>query len=137
MPKPLSMDLRIRVAKRCQCPGQTVDEIADLFAIGTATVKRIKAAARKGDLSPKPHAGGQRRKLSREDEEVVRQLLATQNDAILREWVGRIKRELGIVLSVPTMSRTLARMGITRKKRRCAPPSVTPNVSKTSERTTA
>ena len=125
MPRPYSLDLRVRVAERCQDPTQTIDEIAEWFGLGTATVKRFKAAAKAGDLSPKPPGGGKPRKIPNEDEETIRRLLATKNDSTLKEWVARIKVELGTVLSITTMSRTFERMEITRKKGVFMPPNGT------------
>ena len=65
------------------------------------------------------------RKLDETDERALITLLEEKNDQTLAELVEQMEQRHHVHVSVSTMSRTLHRMGITRKKGRWVPASKT------------
>lgn len=72
----------------------------------------------KGDVSPLPHGGGQRPRVAPDKHELLRSLVQRVPDATLAELADAFAAETGIKPSVPTMFRTLDRLGLSRKKSR-------------------
>jgi transposase len=65
-----------------------------------------------------PHAGGQKPKLKPEQLEIVRQLVSSNNDAILEDLCDRFYKKTQLVVSRATMGRILYQLNLTRKKKR-------------------
>ena len=124
MPEPLSVDLRKRIVAAYESGDVTRDEVAELFQVGRASVNRLVRRFREtGNIEPSPHGGGKPRKLDAKGEKALRGLLVDRPDATIPEFVDMLERLSGRVVSTSTMSRALARLGFTRKKR----PSSLPN----------
>ena len=69
-----------------------------------------------GTVEPRAHGGGQRAKLSQEQEAVVADLVAENNDAILVELCEQLEQRVGVRISRATMGRYVQKLKLTRKK---------------------
>ena len=138
MPKPYSADLRERVLLADEA-GLPPPAVAQRFGIGLATVYLWRQQARaEGRRCAKPHAGGRARGIDTAGEATLRALVAERNDRTLDEYRELLAARSGSKqVSRPTLCRALRRLGLRRKKRRCAPASGTATTSKRSGRSSA
>lgn len=120
MPAALSLDLRERVVRELETTSKTQLEVAAQFRIGVATVKRLVRRKREtGGLAPKVNRGPvSLRKIREDGQELIRTWLTVEPDLTNWELADRYTMETGVTVSPATISRTLARMDWTRKKRR-------------------
>ena len=122
------MDPRQRIVRAWQKETARVPELAERFSVGTATVKRLSRRFREtGSIEPRPHAGGQRPKIPGEKLPQVRRFLEANPDWSVDELAEAYNRQEGTTVSRSTMSRTIARLGFTRKKSPSLPRNATPN----------
>ena len=117
-----SRDLRERVVAACDEGGDTRAEIAERFSVSESWVRRLLQRRREtGSITPKPRGGGQPPAFAGEAAERLRQAVAADPDATLKELAGAS----GVACSTSAVDRALKRLGITRKKRRSGRPSRT------------
>jgi transposase len=114
--KAYSEDLRLRIVAAVD-GGMPRSAAARVFGVGRATVKRYLALRREtGSLAPRPRCGPPPTKTA-----TLRQALpgrlAAAPDATLVEHCAWYEQFTGVRVSGPTMSRLIARLGWTRKKR--------------------
>jgi transposase len=119
MPLPYSTDLRERVLVAYEHGEGTAAALARRFRVALNTVKNwVRAAESEGRRMAKPLGRGPEPRLGMAEREVLRQLVAADNDATLAEYGARLAGQTGIHVSRPVLSVTLKRLGLTRKKRR-------------------
>jgi transposase len=119
--KPLSMDLRERLLDAVDKKQMTRLDIARIFNVSTAIIRRFVQRRREGEsIAPKPHAGGPKPVLQEPQLELLRAAVAEKNDATLVE-LGQALAKHGIVVGKTTVSKGLKKLGLTRKKRRSGP----------------
>jgi transposase len=129
-----SMDLRQRIVDALQEERATIDSVAQRFAVSAASVKRYKRLlARTGSLSPKP-LPGRVPKVMPDQEERLRELVASRTDWTLERLCQSWQEETGTSVAIDVMARTLARLKITYKKRAASPKSGTKRSGKRSEK---
>jgi transposase len=117
MPKPLSIDLRKRIALACETKKIGQEEIAKIFSVGSATVKRIWRLWReKRDVTPMPHGGGMPRKIDIKGETKVMELVREKQDRTTQELTDAYNKTAKIKVSRPNMGRVVLRLKLTRKK---------------------
>src|SRR5262245_4030686 len=115
------VELRERVVEAVDQQQETVAEIAQIFGVTERYIyKLLKQRQERGDLSPLPHGGGARPKLSEEKKEKVVALVAKVPDATLAELRGEIKKQLRLEVSMGTVWNLLDALRLTRKKRPAA-----------------
>ena len=118
-----SMDLRVRVvAAHAECGSSA--QVAEAFDVSESWVRRMSQLAREagGDLSPKPPGRkADQRAYDDADRLAIRALIAARPDATLAE----VAEAIGRPACPGTVSRTLARLALPRKKSRRTPPSGT------------
>jgi transposase len=115
------VELRERVVEAVDQQHGTVSEIAQIFGVTERDVyKLLKQRQERGDLSPLPHGGGARPKLSEEKKGKVVALVAKVPDATVAELRGEIKKKLRVDVSMGTVWNLLDSLGVTRKKRPAA-----------------
>jgi transposase len=137
MPKPYSADLRERVL-RADAAGLAPAVVAERFGVGLSTVYLWRQQARAdGRRCAKPHGGGRARGIDPAGEAILRGLVTERNDRTLDEYIELLTAGGGPRVSRPTLCRALQRLGLRRKKRRCAPASETAPTSKRSGRSSA
>jgi transposase len=116
MPRGYSRDLRERLLQ-AEASGRSVVEIAAMTGVSPSSLHRWKRTAAAGaSLAPRTSPGGPR-KIGPADEAALRAQVAATPDATLAEhcaaWVASGQQPV----SPATMSRSLARLGLSRKKR--------------------
>jgi transposase len=138
MPKPYSADLRERVLL-ADAAGLPPAVVAERFGVGLSTVYLWRQQARaEGRRCAKPHSGGRARGIDTAGEAILRGLVAERNDRTLDEYRELLAvRSGGPRVSRPSLCRVLRRLGLGRKKRRCAPASGIAPTSKRSGRFSA
>ncbi len=117
MPRPYPLELRLRVVAAVEEDGDTYEQAADRFKVGVASVDRWLALARKGELAPKPNRNGHQPVIRDGLEEDLRALLRERSEDTLPELCDRFEERTGVQVSTSTMSRSIRRLGFTRKKR--------------------
>ena len=118
MPKPFSIDLRRRIVAAYEEATATFREIAERFSVGEATVNRfVNRFRREGTVEPKPHGGGTAPLLGEQEHAQIAALVAEKPDRTIAELVSELSRQHGLTVSPATMSRTIAKLRLTRKKR--------------------
>ena len=130
MPRAYSADLRGRVLADCEA-GLGRAAAARRYHLGERTVYRWLHEARHDDRrEAKPRAGG-RRPVVAGTENVLHELATgpTTGDATLAEQAALYEARTGRRLSPATLCRAFQRLGLTRKKRPCAPTSRTGTTS--------
>jgi transposase len=115
-----SMDFRIAVARAYdECGSST--EVAEQFGCSESWVRRlIQRQRERGTLEPLPSARqDDQRTYDDADEQTIRELIKSKPDATLAE----VAEALGKLAHPCTVSRTLARLNLPRKKSPRTPPS--------------
>src|SRR5215212_198157 len=111
-----TIDLRQRILQAVD-EGCTCEEAAALFEVHVATVRRYqRLRTLQGDLAPRTSPGRSLR-IKPSEEAALRAQVAAYPDALLAEHCDRWAEQTRQVVSVATMSRTLARLKLTRKKK--------------------
>jgi transposase len=129
MPAPLSLDLRQRIldASRTLSASKT----AERFSVGIRTVQRIQALDKAtGSIAPKtPKTKGRAPILGASDRAFFENLIAEDVSMTQAEMARRFTEETKRPVARPTVAATLAKWGITRKKRARAPRSASAKTS--------
>ena len=122
MKKTLSVDLRKRVLAAYDKGQGTREEIAERFCVSLGMVKKLLQQRRRiGDIAPQHHRSGRKPVLLSEHRRQARQLLQGKPDLTLEE----LRKAMALDCSLVAIHYMLADMGLTYKKRRCAPASRT------------
>jgi len=115
---PYSVDLRQRIVAAV-ASGMARNEVVRTFHVSAATVRRyLKQQREHGDLTPCAHTGGRQAQIGPQQHPALQELIAATPDATLAEICLQWQQLSGVLLSQATMSRALAQIGWTRKKRR-------------------
>jgi transposase len=121
MPRPYSADLRERVLLAHEHGEGGATALARRFRVGLSTLYRWFEEAREGRRVARLMGHG--RLPLGGAEEVLRALVAEQNDATLAEYAERFAARTGRRRSLSAICRGLRRLGLPRKKRPSMPPS--------------
>ena len=115
--KTYSLDLRQRVVAAVDRGEFSEEKIAELFEVGLSWIKKLLHQRRElGHIEPLPHGGGNKPLLDAERLALLQSELEEHSDATLKELCQRVRGAGGKTVSLSTMSRTLAKLGYTRKK---------------------
>ncbi len=117
--KSYSTDLRQKIVQAYTRRLGSQRALAEMFGVSMSFVEKLlRRHRRTGDVAPKPHAGGQKRRLESAAETVMREAVRTTPDITWEDLCARVADTPGLRVSVPTMCRALQRLGLPRKKRR-------------------
>jgi transposase len=120
--KPYSTDLRERVLHAVD-QGTPRQQIVEVLEVSRSTIKRyLRQRRQTGQLAAKPIPGRPPKKGAALDAELTAQLMA-HDDATLEQHCQFWQDSHGVQVSTASMSRAIARLGWTRKKRHWVPPS--------------
>jgi transposase len=109
-----SQDLRERVVRACDEQRGTHQDLAKLFGVSTAWIRRLLQRRREtGSFAALPHAGGHRSKLGDHQRQQLLVLVVEDPDATL----AQLRERLGAFVHLSTLHRALARCGLTLKKK--------------------
>ena len=115
--KPYSLDLRERVVAAVEAGEMSRQRVAKVFGVSYYWIKKLFRQKRdRGTIAPLPHGGGQKPQLDEKRLRALRQEVSRHPDATLQEFCKKVRGVDGAPVSVPTMSRTLRKLGFTRKK---------------------
>ena len=124
---PYSIDLRTRVLAACDA-GKLTSEVAALFTVSPAWVRRLKQHRRErgGDIAPRTGGGGgARASRTKIDRGRLADLVKERPDATLVE----LRDRLGVDVTPWAVGKALLELGLTYKKSRSARPSRTARTS--------
>jgi transposase len=114
----LSIDLRERAVSAYIPEKTTIQEVAKLFKIGTATLSRwLRRRRETGSLLPYKKGGFSSPKISDKDLSIIHNIVEEKPDRILLELCVEYEKRANIKVSTSTMDRALRRANITRKKK--------------------
>ena len=118
----LSLDLRQRIISTCDRGEGTQEQVARRFGVSYGMVKKLLQQRRKtGCIKPRHHLAGRKKKIVAEHRIAIRKQLQRKPDMTLAE----LRDALGLECTLPAIHYVLVDMGLTYKKRRCAPASRT------------
>ena len=116
--KAYSPDLRQRIIDLYNNGDGSVRGLAKRFQVSPDFVHRLIQRYRAtGSVPPKPHAGGSKPTLQVEHHRVLQELIAADNDATLPQLAERLAEQTQVKVSPSTISRTLSKLNISRKKK--------------------
>jgi transposase len=119
--KPYSQDLRDRVLGAIDSGACSQTAAAQKYSVSLSFVQKLLKRVREtGSSAAKPAAGGVRRRLA-VAEKVIRAEVKRNPDTTLKALCERVETELGLRADDSMMSRELARLGLTLKKRSSTP----------------
>ena len=125
--KTTSLDLRERILAAYDEGEGTREDIAKRFRVSLGMVKKlIQQRRHTGDIKAQHHRAGRKPMLVAEHQRQFRTLLTEKPDLTLRE----LRELLSLQCSVQAIHVVLVKMGLTYKKRRCAPASKTGPISR-------
>jgi len=128
LPSPQSEDLRQKVVDAVEERGETYEEAADRYEVGRASVSRwLRRLRETGSVAPAA-MGGRRRGLGPADVELVGELVKEAPDRTIAElkdawrspevtWAFGSEAAANKETSTGAISRALAKLGLTRKKK--------------------
>lgn len=116
-----SQDLRQRVLAKCDA-GKSSDEVAQLFDVSSAWVRRLKQRRRElHTIEPLPRRYGPHPTLTSEHEQQLKKLVQEQPDATLAE----LQAQLPVKVHISRICRALQKLELTFKKKSSMPRSKT------------
>ena len=116
--KAYSLDLRERVVAAYEHGKGSIAEVAEQFNVGQTFVKKMLRQKREqGSVAPLAHGGGRQPSLSDKEHCFLRQKVQEQPDVSLSELQDHLERKAQVIVSRPTIHRSLRASGLTRKKR--------------------
>lgn len=122
-----SQDLRDRVLAACD-RGMATKQIADLFTVSSAWVRRVKQRRRENSqVTPRAMGGLRVIKINMEQ---LRKLVEQTPDATVRELHLQLQSLYGVKCSESAVGMALGRLGFTFKKRQSMPQSRNDRMSK-------
>ena len=132
--KAYSNDLRLKIVETIQTNELPQVQIAEQFGVSKSFVEKLWYRFRTtGSYKAKAHAGGVERFL-KNDERLIRELVAEQSDATLAELCAKVAEQTGKpVVTTATMCVELQRLGLPLKKSRFTPPSAIRSESRREE----
>ncbi len=118
--KAYSVDLRQKIIEAHNQKEGSQRQLAKRFRVSLSFIENLlKRYRTEGTVEPRAHGGGRVAKLSREQEQVLVNLVAEDNDAILVELCARLDEQTGVKVSRATMGRVVQKLKLTRKKKLC------------------
>jgi transposase len=116
MPAPISMDLRLRMARAVE-RGSSIRAAARRFAVSpSAAIKLMQRVRATGRAAPARY-GGHRRPLLAPHQADLRKLVAATPDRTLAELQAELQRRCGVRAGLSTIHNALHRLGLRHKKR--------------------
>lgn len=120
MSAPLSKDLRERIFA-AKAEGLSHGKISREMRVSVSAITRLLALYREtGKLDARPRNAGRKPRLDEETLQKIRERIEAQPDVSLNELI----EEYSLPVSAPALCNTInKKLGLRRKKKRCAPPS--------------
>lgn len=114
-----SIDFRKKILSAWENKEGTQRELAKRFKVSLSFIRDFLRRYREtGEIAARPQGGDRRSKLKGQKEELLKIMVTEQSDIYLREIQEVIKEHEGIEVSISSLSRTLNRLNLKRKKKR-------------------
>ena len=118
----LSLDLRTRILSTYDEGRSTREEVARRYRVSLGMVKKLLQQRRAtGSIAPRHHRSGRKPRILATHHRQMRALLRRKPDLTLAE----LRRAVALGCTLPAIHYALVKMGLSYKKRRCAPASKT------------
>jgi len=112
-----SLDLRKKILTAWQNKEGTQRDLAERFKVSLSFIRDLLRRYRETkEIAAKPQGGDHRSKIRGEDQEKLRTIVTEQNDIYLREIQETLAQQNGIKMSISSLSRTLKKLNLGRKK---------------------
>jgi len=112
-----SIDLRRKILSAWENKENTQRELATRFKVSLSFVRDLLRRYRETDeIAPKPQGGDRRSKVKGKAEELLKTMVRERNDIYLREIQAVMAERVGIKVSLSSLSRTMHRLKLNRKK---------------------
>lgn len=119
--KAYSLDFRQKIVDCYEKGGISQRQLAKRFCVAPSfIIKLLKQYKQTRELSPKPRPG-RPRKLNVEHHRTVQEWIEEQPDLLLSEVSERLTQQFSVEVSESTLSRTMHRLGLSRKKKVSTP----------------
>lgn len=113
-----SIDLRQKILSAWQNKEGTQRDLAKRFKVSLSFIRDFLRRYREtAEIAPKPQGGDRRSKVKGKDQEFLKIMVTEQSDIYLREIQEAMKDRRGIKVSISSLSRTLNRLKLNRKKK--------------------
>ena len=110
------IDLRWRIVWAYLTQNSTLPEIANVFSVSERTIRRyIQLFYQTGDVQPSDGKHGPQKLLGDHEQLVLLRMIMTRPGIYLHELQTSLHERFGVVISLPTICRTLKYMGCTRQ----------------------
>lgn len=121
-----SDDLRCKLLSAYDRGEGSLPQLARRFSVSVGWAKKISSQRKRtGQAERVPHRPGRKLTAGPEAQQQVKSWFVSQPDLTLVEVQARLKREAGVVISIPQVWFLLQRLGLRLKKSRSTPPSGT------------
>ena len=113
-----SIDLRQKILSAWQNKEGTQRELAKRFKVSLSFLRDFLRRYREtGEIAARVQGGDRRSKLKGKEQELLKIIVTEKSDIYLREIQEQIKERQGIEVSISSLSRTLNRLKLRRKKK--------------------
>ena len=113
-----SIDLRKKILSAWDNKEGTQRELAKRFKVSLSFIRDFLRRYREtGEIKARPQGGDRPSKLKGKEEELLKIMVTEQSDIYLREIQATIKERTEIEVSISSLSRTLNRLKLKRKKK--------------------
>ena len=113
-----SIDLRKKILSAWDNKEGTQRELAKRFKVSLSFIRDFLRRYREtGEIKARPQGGDRPSKLKGKEEELLKIMVTEQSDIYLREIQEGIKERTEIEVSISSLSRTLNRLKLKRKKK--------------------
>ncbi|NJM57170.1 MAG: transposase [Synechococcales cyanobacterium RU_4_20] len=100
--------------------GGSIRTVAKRFGVGKNFVQKLSTRKRTlGHIEAFPQGGGESPAMAHQEK--IKEIVERQPDATLLEYSEMLRSETGDWVSPSAMCRTLGKLELTRKKKRCVP----------------
>ena len=112
-----SIDLRQKILSAWQNKEGTQRELAKRFKVSLSFLRDFLRRYREtGQIAARVQRGARRSKLKGKEQELLKIIVTEKSDIYLREIQEQIRERQGIEVSISSLSRTLNRLKVRRKK---------------------
>lgn len=116
--KPYSLDLRQKIVESYENKEGSIRQLAKRFKVSPDCVQRLlQRYYQEGTIEPKPYTGGNEPILKSEHLKILISLVEEDNDATLFQLAQRLEAQTQLQVSSSTISRAIAKLNLTRKKK--------------------
>lgn len=115
------IEVRKRAVAAYDAGNRTESEVASVFGVSLSTLRRWRRQMRETGSLERGHFGNNPARVHKEDEALVRRLVAEGPDRTIGDLVFIFVQETGRSCSESSMKRALVKLRISRKKRRSRP----------------